>query len=122
MKDTNEELERLERELLAEEPIDAADVLSLEEADVLLDELLAEDAVPAFDDPDKIHAPKEPMVYCNYSNDYGRDLQDFANDSGLEAARKKRQEAVVLALMITASCLCLGILGVLCYWMVTFLR
>ena len=122
MKDTNEELERLERELLAEDPVDVADVLSQEEADVLLDELIAAETGPAFDDPDKIHEPEEPMVYCNYSNDYGRDLQEFAEDSGVEDAKKKRQETVVLGLMITASCLSLGIIGVLCYWLAAFLK
>ena len=66
--DTKQELERLERELLAQEPEE--DVLD----DAVIRELM-EETEPAFEDPDFIHTPREPMVYCNYSNDYGRDLK-----------------------------------------------
>lgn len=110
MEDTNKELERLQQELLAEESND-------------LDELLAdflEEPLPAFDDPEKIYDPKEPMVYCNYSNDYGKDLQEFA-ENGDDMKKKKKDDKTLIGLMLTASVLCLGILGILIYWLEEFL-
>ena len=110
--DTKRELERLERELLAQEPED--DILN----DAVIRELMRE-TEPAFEDPDIIHTPKEPMVYCNYSNDYGRDLKQFAESGGQEP--EKKEDKLLVGLMITASCLCLGIIGVLIYWLVAYL-
>ena len=110
MEDTQKELERIERELLAEE------VAAAEEE--MLDALLE----PAFDDPEKIHEPEDPMVYCNYSNDYGKDLKEFAENGGKETMRKKKKnDKAIIGLMITACALCLGILGVLIYWLEVFL-
>ena len=67
--DTKRELERLERKLLQQEDQQTDDEL-LED----LKEILGEEPVvePAFDDPQTIHTPKEPMVYTNFANDYGR--------------------------------------------------
>ncbi len=110
--DREQELERLEKELLAQE----------REEDILEDPVILEvlqEAGPAFEDPDVIHTPKEPMVYCNYSNDYGRDLKNFAESGGQE--EKKTEDKLVTGLMIAASCLCLGIIGVLIYWLVAYL-
>ena len=111
--DRSEELERLEKELLAT-------VEEQEEPDILEDELIREVmAEPAFDDTDRIHDPKEPLVYCNYSNDYGRDLKEFAENGG--KTEKRKNDKVNTGLMITASVLCLGIIGVLAYWLVVYL-
>ena len=114
--DTKRELERLERELLAQEADEQTE-------DELLDDiksLLREEAPaePAFDDPQAIHDPKEPMVYCNYSNDYGRDLQEFA-DSG--EVPEKKTDKVTMGLLITACGLTAGIIGILIYWLVAYL-
>ncbi|MCD7756422.1 MAG: hypothetical protein LUJ09_08915 [Firmicutes bacterium] len=131
--DTREELERLERELLAED--ETADLLSdLPESlraevqgdpadDILLESISDSEpgAHPAFDDPDKIHEPKEPMVYCNYSNDYGRNLKEFAENGGADMAKKKKEDKLLIGLMATASFLCVAIVGVLIYWMEVFL-
>ena len=114
--DTKRELERLERELLAREEEDQQDDTLLEDIKDILGE--EEPVAPAFDDPQTIHAPKGPMVYCNYSNDYGRDLQEFA-DTGEEP--KKKTDKVSLGLMITACVLTAGIIGVLIYWLVALL-
>ena len=110
--DTKQELERLERELLAQEPEE--DVLD----DAVIRELM-EETEPAFEDPDFIHTPREPMVYCNYSNDYGRDLKQFAESGGQEP--EKEEDKLLIGLMIAASGLCLGIIGVLIYWLVAYL-
>ena len=114
--DTKRELERLEQELLARESAEQTE-------DDLLDDIksmLGDDVSPepAFDDPQTIHDPKGPMVYCNYSNDYGRDLQEFA-DSG--DAPEKKTDKVTLGLLITACCLTAGIIGILIYWLVAYL-
>lgn len=106
MEDTRKELERLERELLAEEaPVEEEGIDG-----------------PAFDDPEEIYDSEEPMVYCNYSNDYGKELQEFAETGGEEATGKeKKNDKAIIGLMITASVLCLGIIGVLIYWLEVFL-
>ena len=124
--DTREELERLERELLAED--DTLDLLAdlpeglREEVQEGPDLDLPEEK-PAFEDPETIHTPKKPMVYCNYSNDYGRDLKNFAESGGevTNMARKKKSDRVLIGLMATESFLCLAIIGVLIYWLEVFL-
>ena len=110
--DTKQELERLERELLAQEPEE--DVLD----DAVIRELM-EETEPAFEDPDFIHTQRKKMVYCNYSNDYGRDLKQFAESGGQEP--EKKEDKLLIGLMIAASGLCLGIIGVLIYWLVAYL-
>ena len=114
--DTKRELERLERELQAREEKESEDAL-LDDIKSMLDEP-EETVAPAFDDPQTIHEPDTPMVYCNYSNDYGRELETFA-DTG--EAPKKKTDKVSLGLMITACLLTLGIVGVLVYWLVALL-
>ena len=122
--DRSEELERLEKELLAamdahEEEQEEFGILE-DDTDILADQLIREVmAEPAFEDPDRIHDPEEPLVYCNYSNDYGRDLKEFAENGG--KTEKNKTDKVDMALMITASALCLGIIGVMAYWLVMYL-
>ena len=73
MDERMEELERIQKELLAEE--EAAE-LSVDEilADQELNALLDDKNEPAFDDPDEIRAPEGEMQYNNYANDYGNCL------------------------------------------------
>ena len=121
MKDTQEELDRLEQELLKDQQIDPE----------FLSELLEdpeETPEPAFDDPDTIYDPEEPMVYCNYSNDYGGDAgaenQEKPAPDGQAVSKEKvtKDNHIIMGLMIAVSALCAGIIGVLIYWMVVFLR
>lgn len=111
-KDTREELERLEKELLADQP--ETDELSEEEllADIDLDEIFAEEA----EDIDLA----ENDAYSNYANDYSDDLQEFA-DNGGEERRRVFGDKLTIGLMITVCVLCLGIIGVLFYWLKNFL-
>ena len=116
--DTQMELERIEQALLAESDMPA---LVLDEPIVNendLDAIVQEFSGPAFDDPEEIHEPEEPMVYCNFSNDYGKDLPQ---ENASEEAAKKGPDKVVLGLMIAVCGLCLGIIGVLTYWLNAFL-
>ena len=97
MEDTRKELERLERELLAEEEIGEIPELALDDLE-------------------------EPVAYSNDSNDYSEELQEFAETGGEEATGKeKKNDKAIIGLMITASVLCLGIIGVLIYWLEVFL-
>ena len=105
--ENNKELERIQNELLADEDITLDDIL----ADAELNDLLQETPEPAFDDPEKIHDPKDPLVYQNFANDYGAQEQEAA------AEIRKKDDNILMALMITASALCLGILGLLGYWL-----
>lgn len=131
MEDTREELERLEQELLAEEQAEQDEQLLDElirevkaeayEDDILLDEeslreVLPEDAAPAFEDPEKIHEPEE-LIYSNFANDYGKDMQNEAEEV---LAKKAAEDRLHIILMITASVLSLGIIGILIYWLVAF--
>ena len=117
MDETKKELRRLEKELMAEQPHE--DDLDVILNDELLREIMAEDAKPAFEDPQKIHEPAEPMVYRNFSNDYGKDLEKKAGET--EMAKKKKNDKLLIGLMITACALCLGIMGILIYWWEMFM-
>ena len=107
----NKELERIQNELLAEEDVTLDDLL----ADAELNELLQEEPTPAFDDPDRIHDPREPLVYHNYANDYGAQEQQAA------AELRRKDDKTVIGLLITACALCLGIVGLLGYWLAVLL-
>ncbi len=113
MEDTNKELERIEKELLAmetEPPVEEADPL----ADAELYALLKEDVEPAFDDPSDFRDTDEPVR--NFSNDYGESPEPEVD------GKKKKDDKIIIGLMIGASALCLGILGILVYWMEAFIR
>ncbi len=85
--------------------------------DILSEE--QEEIIPAFEDPNQIHTPQEPMEYCNYSNDYGRDSEEAAMK---KKQKQKKEDNWQIILMAIASFLCLGIIGVLIYWMEVFLK
>ncbi|MBQ7817449.1 MAG: hypothetical protein IJ388_01450 [Oscillospiraceae bacterium] len=109
MENTNEELERIEQELLKEEPQDL---------DKLMKEFL-EEPTPAFEDPDKLEFSDEPVVYCNYSNDYGKDLQkEPEEDAALK--KKKKDDKIIITLLSIAAGLSVAIIGVLVYWLVKY--
>ena len=106
MEDKQQELERLNQELLKEDDIQ----------EELLAEYLKEPATPAFDTPETIHTPKEPLVYRNFSNNYGQSLKEERIRRKKEL-QKKKDERTILALMITACVLCVGIIGILIHWL-----
>ena len=116
--DTKRELERLEESLLSPESQQSEEEL-LEDLKDILGEAPAVE--PAFDDPQTIHTPKEPMVYTNFANDYGRKAEQEAPVEEPEKPHKK-PEKLTLGLMITACMLTLGIIGVLLYWLLFLLR
>lgn len=132
--DTREELERIEKELLSAEPVEDTMVIHmpLEETVALEEELPEEESLedllndtmvqdilsqPGFEDAEQVRDAQEPEVFCNFSNGYGRDLvQAEQATSG-----KSRSDRIDIGLMIAASALCLGIIGIMIYWCVRFL-
>ena len=82
--------------------------------DILQDEelnaLLSDVPEPAFEDPDQTRAADGDVPYNNFANDYGKEEQDA------EAAEKAKNDKVSIGLMLGACGLCLGIIGILIYW------
>ncbi len=120
-KDRDRELERLEKELLADDDL-------LEDLPEALLKDGREEPAPAFEDPDWINEPQEPMVYCNFSNDYGRKTKntppqkEMQTKKGKSAAAKKQGDKVQIILMAVISFLCLGMIGVVIYWLEVLLK
>ena len=135
MDERNAELKRLERELLADEAetMDLTDILAgeilgdevLPDEDVILDDalsvddiladeelnaLLGQETEPAFEDPDQTRVPDGDVVYNNFANDYGKEEQDE------EARIRAKNDKIAIGLMLSACVLCLGIIGILIYW------
>ena len=111
--------ETLEAELLEEMPAEEPKV-----DESVLDALLAEVSGPAFDDPDALPETDETMVFRNFSNDFGADLTRYGEEEEEEEKtpeEKKRDDKIVIGLEIAACALCLGIIGILIYWLVAFL-
>lgn len=108
-KDKKEALARLDQLLQEEEDLDG------EEAE---DTDCEEDS--AEEEPDE-----EPIIYANYSNDYGRIYNSDVTDSDLEEFSeevyrpKKRSDTLVLTAIALA--LAAAIMGVLAWWVVRYL-
>ena len=117
MKDNRKTLEQLQNELINEE---------VQPLDELLEEFLNE-PLPAFEEPDTTVPADTPVVYRNFSNDYGaqppeptqEDLQ--AEEEAKRLRKHQNDERTILALMVVASIECVGILAILAYWIKTFL-
>ena len=120
--DRDRELERLEKELLAgiEEdddlladiPIELLDTtpITWEDSENLLEEELY--AIPE----EPVYAPESPVHN-------GKTMKQAGKKTAKKAkAAQKREDKWVIALMIVASFLCIGIIGVLIYWMEAFLK
>lgn len=121
-----EELSQEAEEAAAEAPAETEEAMehTLVVDDAMLEELMAEVNGPAFDDSEAITASDETMVFHNFSNDYGKDLAEYGEaepEGEVDEETKKRDDKIVIGLMIAACALCVGILGLLVYWLVTFL-
>ena len=103
-KDRQEELERLEAELLQEEP--------------------AEEDIPEEED---LFGEEIPEIYRNHAKGYGKihayntDVTDGDLERFSEEVREPKKHTDVLVLCAVAMCLITGIIGVLCWWAVRFL-
>ena len=116
--DREQELERLEKELLAgieadddllaDIPIELLDTTPITWGDEAL--LLEEELYAIPEEPEEI-----PVSTVNDGDTMKKSAKKTKNG-------KKQEDKVVIALMIVASFLCLGIIGVLIYWLEAFLQ
>ena len=133
--DTKKILDEIERELLlSQEPMEEDELLAdlpevlfeedkQQQVDAALERILAESDPEgiAFEDPDLVAIPNEPVNVCNYYNDYGREIPEETQEEE-PVAKKKKDDTMLVILMAIASFLCLGIIGVLIYWVEAFLK
>lgn len=121
--DRKQELERLEKELLADIadsddlladiPIELLDTTPLTWSEPLPVSQEDRPAAPAHSSP-----VQEPELWTEEDENMKRPVKKTAKAS----AAKKRDDKWVIGLMIVASFLCIGIIGVLIYWMEAFLK
>ena len=107
-KDTQAELDRLEREIWSEDK-DLTDILA---DDVLkdLDEILEQESVQ-----EERQEPAAPT----FVPEEDEDEDVYEDDEDEEQADSN--DGLTIGLLITASALCVGIIGVLIYWLENFL-
>lgn len=103
-KDTKKALEEFEEALRTE-------------SNELAEEDLLSDLEGIFDNMAEPVEVNEAQAYSNCPNDYSDELEDFAN----QKEKKVYGEKLTLGLMLTACALCLGIIGVMIYWLNNFL-
>lgn len=128
--DREQELERLERELLADEVIDDDDLLSdipielldtrplswTEDDDLLIEELISET-------PEEPEVPQEIEVPQETETHDGEIMSNGKKKATKKTkADQKREDRWLITLMIIASFLCVGIIGILIYWLEVFLK
>lgn len=120
--DREQELERLEKELLA--GIDEDDDLL---ADIPIE--LLDTAPVTWEDSENLLVeelyaiPEEPVYHPESPVNNGETMKQTGKKSTKKAkAAQRREDKWVIALMIVASFLCVGIIGVLIYWLEVFLK
>ena len=124
-KDTQDELNRLEAELWAEEDEDLPEDQWDQETEEL-DEEDYEDDYEEYDDPEedrtsRIYANTYEAPVRNFANGYrayNTDRCDEDLDEYSEAVEKEPANRGILGLAVTAMVLLTGILGILVYWLV----
>ena len=115
-KETQAELDRLEREIWSEDK-DLSDILAddvLKDLDAILG-LDAEEEIseqPVAGDAALANAAQETVYEYEDEDVYGEDEDD---------SDEERKDGLTVGLMITACALCVGIIGVMIYWLENFL-
>lgn len=142
--DREQELKRLERELLTSENIDDDDLLSdlphelfdtrpqtwAEDEEVVTGDVFIEDDALTVDDIiDDILAEEKNLSVDDIINETLKESEfpseaetpegEFVQDN---KKNQKREDRWLIILMTIASFLCMGIIGVLIYWMEAFLK
>ena len=131
-KDTDEALARLEAELLREEEIEEIP----EEEDYLYDETFADELEEEPDLPPEFlytdtRAADGPVIYQNFSNNYGKNLRNYANgyqayntdvsdedlDSFSQDVLYTEPEKSNTPLILIACLLALGIVAMVFVWL-----
>ena len=128
-KDTDEALARLEAELLREE--EETEVLPEEEEYEYEEDFEEEADLPEEYDIDDTRPADGPVIYQNYSNNYGKNLRNFASgyraynsditdedlDVYSEDVLQTEPEKSNTPLILVVCLLLLGIVAVLLLWM-----
>ena len=131
-KDTDEALARLEAELLREEETEEV----IEEEDYLYDEVLEDEPEEEPDLPPEFlytdtRAADGPVIYQNFSNNYGKNLRNYANgyqayntdvsdedlDSFSQDVLYTEPEKSNTPLILIACLLALGIVAMVFVWL-----
>lgn len=130
-KDTKEELERIQQELLEEQATQRFEPVHEGQEKSEIDGLLEDAELEALL-RETTQAPKRSVVYKNYSNNYGKDVRNFANGYGdqreapeeepeaAEEIDKTPADSGLRGPLITAGILLGGILLVLLWWIVQY--
>lgn len=119
-RDTKEELERLEAELLEEEAAEDISGEAEEAPEALLDE---EQLDALLQDTQKFGPAESAAIYKNYSNSYkayNSDKTDEDPEALSDALLKPRRDPVVTGLTVLALVLLAAILGVLVWVLLIF--
>ena len=119
-KETQAQMDRLEQEIWNEEK-DLADILAddvLKDLDALLDEAAAQS--------DAQQPKEEPVVTETGTEERINAFDDYEDDEDYEDYEvnhyREREERLTIGLLITSCVLCMGIIGVMIYWLETFLK
>ena len=122
-RDTKEELDRLEAELLEEETPEETEELTVDPEETE-EELLGEEELDALlSDDHKIGSAEGEDIYKNYSNGYrayNSDKTELSPDELSEELTETRRDPVVVGLTILALVLVAAILGVLVWVLIAF--
>ena len=127
-RDAQEELKRLERELLAEEeeeqtPEEEEEELTQDELDQIL-ELLEEEPETAMDMPEDYDAVRnyngQVRNFANNYTAYNADRTDTELESYSREVREESGDRSLAGLSALAMALMAGILGVLVWWLVRY--
>ena len=149
--DREQELERLERELLADEVIDDDDLLSdlpielldtrpltwTEDETMPADDMIAEEELPVEDNIDDLFIEELELSVDDIINETLRESElpletELHEGEGMKDSKKKapknskaaqkREDRWLIVLMSIASFLCVSIIGILIYWLEVFLK
>ncbi len=110
MKDTQEELERIQRELLTDDTVSLEEILEDKELEELLNDQELNKLLWQQEE-----APEQTEKFQNFANGYA------AEEPEQQGPENNRDDKLIIGLMATASVLSLGIIGVLTYWLTVLL-
>ena len=116
-KETQAELDRLEREIWLENK-DLTEIMAddvLKDLDALLNECAA-------DHPEEKESVLETMVPLEVAfQNTAEEKEERPDDTEEETDDEHKKDGLTIGLLITASTLCIGIIGVMIYWLENFL-
>lgn len=124
-RDKEEELQRLQAELLQQDEPDEPEELPAEEDEELLDEEELDELLK------DTRATQDTIIYQNFSNEYGKQLRNFANNYKAyntdkldldpeELSRQLDAPKRNTGLLATAALLAVAVLAMVCYLLLRY--